>query len=587
MKATPDIRKISLFSLLVSFFFCALPASAGPKTLLIGIDGVQYERMMVLNLPNIKTLRIEPSYTGGIAGSSTRQATVSGPGWATVLTGVWANKHFIIGNNTDPANSGYPSLFKRIRQSLPQAYISSVVSWPDITQYYFKEDVKDNDVDQRLSSDEAVISSAVNILRNHPADFTFVQLSEPDLVGHDKCFGSQYNESLYRADRHVRDLLAAVAARNKAEEDWLVLITTDHGRTPGNGCHHGNQTKEEKTTFIASNKSMNPEFSNRLTGLENMDFSGIYGTAAQTSITPTILRHMGIVLKSEWLLDGNPLINELSVRKPMISALGRLRWHAGSGGVVSIYRDGTLVGEVPTIENGWNDPHGSAGAEYSMVTNNTPVALSGINSVSAALEWTYPISYYFFKDGRYMRYDNRRDMADLPYPAPIFENAWRGVSAYANKVVGGVSRDGTIAYIFLNDGRYIRFNKKLDRADQGFPQLINDINWSGMGVYAKNILTAVSWKENKMMFILKDGRYVVFDYPSDRVVPGYPKPINNNTWPGVGDHVSDIVSMVKFDANIIFIFLKGNRYIKYNIAADRAEAGYPLPVNNNTWPGLL
>lgn len=33
-------------------------------------------------------------------------------------------------------------------------------------------------------------------------------------------------------------------------------------------------------------------------------------------------------------------------------------------------------------------------------------------------------------------------------------------------------------------------------------------------------------------------------------------------------------------------FFKGGGHIRFDIAADKADPGYPKPVNNQTWPGL-
>ncbi|MBV5337686.1 MAG: hypothetical protein J0653_07030, partial [Deltaproteobacteria bacterium] len=47
-----------------------------------------------------------------------------------------------------------------------------------------------------------------------------------------------------------------------------------------------------------------------------------------------------------------------------------------------------------------------------------------------------------------------------------------------------------------------------------------------------SIDAAVNWKNGKVYFF-KGNSYVRFDVKSDRTDPGYPKPINDETWPGV------------------------------------------------------
>lgn len=50
------------------------------------------------------------------------------------------------------------------------------------------------------------------------------------------------------------DIIASIEARKTyAAEDWLILITTDHG---GVGGGHGGSSFEERMTFIISNKTI-------------------------------------------------------------------------------------------------------------------------------------------------------------------------------------------------------------------------------------------------------------------------------------------------------------------------------------------
>ena len=50
------------------------------------------------------------------------------------------------------------------------------------------------------------------------------------------------------------DIIEAVEARKTYDtEDWLIIITTDHG---GNGTGHGGPSFEERMTFIISNKTI-------------------------------------------------------------------------------------------------------------------------------------------------------------------------------------------------------------------------------------------------------------------------------------------------------------------------------------------
>jgi len=34
-------------------------------------------------------------------------------------------------------------------------------------------------------------------------------------------------------------------------------------------------------------------------------------------------------------------------------------------------------------------------------------------------------------------------------------------------------------------------------------------------------------------------------------------------------------------------FFKGSQYIRYDIATDKADPGYPKTIDNSTWPGII
>jgi hypothetical protein len=43
----------------------------------------------------------------------------------------------------------------------------------------------------------------------------------------------------------------------------------------------------------------------------------------------------------------------------------------------------------------------------------------------------------------------------------------------------------------------------------------------------------VNWGDGKAYFFLGDGRYIRYDIAADRADPGYPKKIDGANWPGL------------------------------------------------------
>ncbi|MBL4882271.1 MAG: alkaline phosphatase family protein [Oleispira sp.] len=565
----------------------AVAITGDKKVLLIGIDGLQFEELQKVSTPNFDRLTINKAYTGGITHSNSEQSTSSGPGWSTILTGVWANKHQITSNSSDLANPKFPSIFKRLRDAQPQAKIASIMNWGTPNTSYFRNDVTGNDIILNGLVDKDVTLKGVELIQQG-YDLVFLHLDDPDHAGHSTGFGPAYNKSIQITDQYLGLLLNAV---NQSHHDWLVLITTDHGRHPITGYGHGNQTKEEKTIFIGSNKTLNAEFTQPLSDLNNHDFNNLYGNPAQTSLTPTALRYLDIEIEKEWLLDGIPLVDNLGVRKLMPTSTGNndIAWSSLEDVQIELYRNGQFLTQLNTSDQGWSDDTEIPGIfDYALVQNFTPAALR-LNKIdiNAAVSWGSSHAYLFRNDQRYVRYAKVFDKASPGYPKDTNNSSWPGFDTHADQLIAAFEKDISTSYYFFNNGHYIRYNNILDKAETGYPKIVNNDTWPGLEGYANKITAALRWNNNKVYFFLDNGQYIRFDLTNDRVDSGYPKAINSQTWPGLESYSMDITSAVKWNDNVAYIFLTHQRYLRYKLNSDQVDNGYPSKVNANTWSGLM
>ena len=99
-------------------------------------------------------------------------------------------------------------------------------------------------------------------------------------------------------DANVGKIWKAIQDRQETrDEDWLAIVTTDHGRDKETGKSHGGQSLRERTTWIATN-------SQRLNG----NFENLPGIV---DILPSILDHLAIVppLRIATQLDGISFID--------------------------------------------------------------------------------------------------------------------------------------------------------------------------------------------------------------------------------------------------------------------------------------
>ncbi|MCQ2463451.1 MAG: alkaline phosphatase family protein [Clostridia bacterium] len=93
------------------------------------------------------------------------------------------------------------------------------------------------------------------------SDFIFSIFEFCDHVGHDTGFNLRnpdYTGAFADAEADAMQIIAAIEARETYEtEDWLILITSDHG---GYNSAHGAMSIQERMTFIASNVDLGYEF---------------------------------------------------------------------------------------------------------------------------------------------------------------------------------------------------------------------------------------------------------------------------------------------------------------------------------------
>ncbi|BBM02183.1 alkaline phosphatase family protein [Microbulbifer sp. GL-2] len=566
----------------------AICAQNNKKVLLIGVDGVQYEKLKNIDTPNYDRLILHKAYTGGIKGSPSQQDTKSGPGWSSILTGVWVDKHKVSSNGSGLANAEFPSLFKRIKEADNNLWVGSISHWSPINTNFFTADLEQANLVLSGLSDAEVTSRGVQEISSGHVDFLFLHLDDPDGAGHSSCFGDRYNQSILTSDSQLGALLDAVDTRIAAGEEWLVMVTTDHGRDT-RGCGHGSQTTSEKTIFIGSNLPLNIEHSEYVEDIHNKEFDGIYGYAAQTSIAPTVLRFMGINLQTTWKLDGNPLIGSPGTRKVMAADNRTIKWYSAVSGPVEVHQNDQLIDVIDASSQSWTDYTDTQGIlDYVFVYNDTPVAIrKSALEVTAGLDWSASRAYYFRGDNQYIRYNKTLDRADSGYPRVTDNDTWPGLGDYSDLVSAAFKASAEKGYFFLNDGRYLRYDLDEDRVDPGYPKLVDNNSWPGMGDYATKIRAALKWPNSKVYFFLDDGNYLRYDLDNDQLDSGYPQPVNDSTWPGLGAYSTEITAAHQWNIFRAYFFLKNQRYIRYSITSDQAYSGYPRTTDDDTWPGLM
>jgi hypothetical protein len=226
------------------------------KVLIIGIDGCRPDALSAADTPNIDNLILNGIYSPDALNDD---ITLSGPGWSGILCGVRSDKHGVINNDFSNNNyQNYPSFFKYIKDFDPNLHTVSFCHWGPINDYILNEYI---DFKLNLGSDQEVFTIANNYINLNDPDIIFLHFDEVDYAGHNYGYSpnvSEYVSVIENIDKHVGDLMEAVNNRSLTkDEDWLILVTTDHGGI--NNSHGGNTLDETNTFVIASNASLTPK----------------------------------------------------------------------------------------------------------------------------------------------------------------------------------------------------------------------------------------------------------------------------------------------------------------------------------------
>lgn len=265
--------RLLLTATLLSFAVYA-NAQLPTKVLVIGIDGVRSDALLQANTPNIDSLTAEGTFTYT---SWHVRTTLSGPGWSDIMTGVWEEKHEVLNNQyTDKNWDDYPYFVTRAKEHRPDIHAVQVTSWAPMSDSVYNDGW---DAKLILPSDNDCVAAAVDSLSNSAdLDVLFIHIDDVDYVGHSSGFdpiNGNYMDAIETADGQVGQLMAALKSRPQFEnEDWVVLLTTDHG---GFLLGHGGITKQERQVWWIgwSNKGVIPqlELNNDLSDLSGTDYS--------------------------------------------------------------------------------------------------------------------------------------------------------------------------------------------------------------------------------------------------------------------------------------------------------------------------
>lgn len=280
-----------------------------PKALMIMVDGLRadaVENAPMTNLLRLRDGKWQKGYRGfsSLAGHTLYDARPSSAAnHAAIATGVTAAKTGVYKNGDTPngAFARWPSWLARVVDARPEKKALYTYSWPGDAQLSPHPKVRNLPLTTVITNNWPVGGSYEKnattvsrlMARDDAPDAVLYFIDIGDWGGHRSGFypyGWEYVHDIRLADRIIGDVLAAIASRPSFdEEDWLVMVTSDHG---GYGKSHGIWGGQATTIPVVIAGRHVPQ-------------GRIAGTPHNFDLAPFAIAHFGVDL-STMELDGNP-----------------------------------------------------------------------------------------------------------------------------------------------------------------------------------------------------------------------------------------------------------------------------------------
>ncbi|MEV4896920.1 alkaline phosphatase family protein [Nonomuraea sp. NPDC055795] len=292
------------------------------KVLVVGMDGLRFDRLLALRpkvlgelldtgvhgtslLPYGEAEAVSTGAKGEVVRLGERaiaSRTDSGPGWSSIATGVWPDKHGVVDNSfTAPDFTKYPDFLTRAKRADPSLTTSALFSWAALAEHgAFGEKIDTRVVLDGFAitfteGDRQIADAAERHFAEQAPDLAFVYFGDTDEVAHrlgPHC--PEYADALHTQDNYLGRVLTSIKNRpSYPGERWTILVTTDHGHLDEGG--HGGVSPEERTTFVIAARLG-----------ENLGGRTL-PEARLVDIAPTALTQLGITPTPAWNLDGHPL----------------------------------------------------------------------------------------------------------------------------------------------------------------------------------------------------------------------------------------------------------------------------------------
>lgn len=252
-------------AILILLIICFSPIHAAnwkaQHVILIGLDGWGAYSVEKANIPNIKQLMKDGSYT------LTKRSVLpssSAVNWASMFMGAgpelhgyteWGTKTPDLPSRTLTHYGLFPSIFGLLRDSSPKAEIGYIYEW-DGMKYLAENKAMsyEQNIPATKENTTGCLDAATKYIKDKKPNLLGIIFDEPDGVGHREGHNTEaYYNKLTILDDYIGKIIKAVKEAGMLQ-NTIFIVTADHGGI--NKGHGGKSMNEMETPFIISGKGI-------------------------------------------------------------------------------------------------------------------------------------------------------------------------------------------------------------------------------------------------------------------------------------------------------------------------------------------
>ena len=194
-------------------------------------------------------------------------------------------------------------------------------------------------------------------------------------------------------------------------------------------------------------------------------------------------------------------------------------------------------------------------------------------------------SIYVFHAGMHVQYEKGASMSVEGYPKELSDQSFPGLGLYRTRIVAALNQDPHTVVFFLSDGKTIVYNAMKKQVVQK-ETLLSDQNWKGLAPYGSLIQAAFRMNQYHAYFFLRNGLVIRYDYESNQVEKDFPKPLSETIWNTISPEWGPVQQVFSWNEQSIYLFFATKQYVRFNRSLYSVDEGYPKPLDERKWPGM-